>query len=338
MVTKVLTQVFFKSTRNSAGKMAGEEAPDKVKRENDIKYWEYAKIIKIERRLERKIKEDPGTRPDIPELMLPPGILEEHARVRCGACDPCKALDCRRCSSCRQKDQAPPERKTEGGKHQKGESRNRESARHGQRTLPPPSSWGTSSIVSEATVKELLEGAEKLAAQHEIMTEATTKLLAVVSKAPWGADLGLTESDLIDWLGVQENWVDELTEKIIRRERELVRLVEVEEDEQVPAMERPTRDTVTSKAQVSFRSLGGGAISRSTQDSAAAPARPPTPGEGGGTSHPDLSRFPLLRRRKAKLAADLSSISETVEGTGVIPCKNKEKKRSTSKRTIYEET
>ena len=82
MVTKVLTQVFFKSTRNSAGKMAGEEAPDKVKRANNIKYWEYAKIIKIERRLERKIKEDPGTRPDIQELMLPPGILEEHARVR----------------------------------------------------------------------------------------------------------------------------------------------------------------------------------------------------------------------------------------------------------------
>ena len=136
-----------------------------------------------------------------------------------------------------------------------------------------------------------------------MITEATTKLLMVVSEAgggQWGANSGLTEMDLIDWLGVQEDRVDALKEKIIQRERELVRLAEVE-DEQVPAIECPARDTVNSGAQVSFRSLRGGAIARSTQDSADAPVRPPTPGEGGGTIHPDLSRFPLLRRRKAKL-------------------------------------
>ena len=56
--------------------MAGEDAPDKVKRANNLRYREYAKIIKIERRLWRKIQEDPGPRPDGPELVLPPGILE----------------------------------------------------------------------------------------------------------------------------------------------------------------------------------------------------------------------------------------------------------------------
>ena len=77
-----------------------------------------------------------------------------------------------------------------------------------------------------------------MAAQEERMTEATTKLLAAVSEAgggPWGADSGLTEKDLIAWLGVQEDRVDDLKEKLIRRKRELVRLEEVEEDNQVPA-------------------------------------------------------------------------------------------------------
>ena len=54
--------------------MAGEEAPDKVKRANDIRYQEYAKMIKIERRLRKKTQEDPGPRPDVPELVLPPVI------------------------------------------------------------------------------------------------------------------------------------------------------------------------------------------------------------------------------------------------------------------------
>ena len=56
-----------------------------------------------------------------------------------------------------------------------------------------------------------------------MITEATTKLLMVLSEAgggPWGANSGVTEMDLIDWLGVQEDRVDALKEKIIQRERE----------------------------------------------------------------------------------------------------------------------
>ena len=83
--------------------MAGEEVPDKVKRANDIRYREYVKIIKIERKLWRKIQEDRDPRPDVPELVLPPGTIEGHARGHCvipAMCDPCKDQDCGRCSSC----------------------------------------------------------------------------------------------------------------------------------------------------------------------------------------------------------------------------------------------
>ena len=83
--------------------MAGEEAPDKVKRANGIRYIEYVKMVKMERRLRRKIMEDPGPRPVIPEHVLHPAIPEGHARERCGACDPCKAQDCGGCSSCLEK-------------------------------------------------------------------------------------------------------------------------------------------------------------------------------------------------------------------------------------------
>ena len=48
--------------------MAGANAPDKVKRANDARYQEYAKIMKIERRLRRKIQEDPDLRPDFRSL------------------------------------------------------------------------------------------------------------------------------------------------------------------------------------------------------------------------------------------------------------------------------
>ena len=65
--------------------MVGEEAPEKVKRANDIRYLEYVKMVKIERRLQRKILEDPGPRPAIQDPGLHPVIQEEHARERWGA-------------------------------------------------------------------------------------------------------------------------------------------------------------------------------------------------------------------------------------------------------------
>ena len=74
---------------------------------------------------------------------------------------------------------------------------------------------------TKSTCHDLLGGAEQLTAQQERMTEATTKLLTVVSEAgggPWGPGSGLTEKDLTEWLGVQEDRIDELKKKLVQRE------------------------------------------------------------------------------------------------------------------------
>ena len=63
-------------------------------------------------------------------------------------------------------------------------------------------------MVSEANPDNLASGPEELAAQQEKMTNATTKLLAVVSEVeggPWDSSPGLTKRLLTDWLGVQED-------------------------------------------------------------------------------------------------------------------------------------
>ena len=92
---------------------------------------------------------------------------------------------------------------------------------------PPPSSassWGTSSIVSDATPDNLASGSKELVTQQAKMTDATTKLLAVVSEVgggPWDSSLGLTVGLLTDWLGEQEDRGDDLKEKVDRKQEEL---------------------------------------------------------------------------------------------------------------------
>ena len=100
---------------------------------------------------------------------------------------------------------------------------------------PPPSStfsWGTSSIVSDATLDNLASGSEKLAAEQEKMTDATKKVLSVVAEVgggPWDTSAVLTEGLLTVWLGEQEDRGDALREKVDRTLEELARLVEVAE-------------------------------------------------------------------------------------------------------------
>ena len=50
--------------------MEGEEALEKVKRENAIRDVLCRKIMKIERRLRRKVLEDPGSRPPAPPPVI----------------------------------------------------------------------------------------------------------------------------------------------------------------------------------------------------------------------------------------------------------------------------
>ena len=56
--------------------MAREEAPEKVQKANDARWGEYGKMVRIERKLQKKILEEPGPRPAIPEPSLPPALPE----------------------------------------------------------------------------------------------------------------------------------------------------------------------------------------------------------------------------------------------------------------------
>ena len=59
-----------------AKKMADGEPPKKVRRENDARWKEFAKMAKIERRLMKMLMEDPRQRPIIPEPGIPQTLPE----------------------------------------------------------------------------------------------------------------------------------------------------------------------------------------------------------------------------------------------------------------------
>ena len=80
--------------------MADGEAPEKVRRANDVRWKECAKMAKVERKLLKRLREDPRQRPFIPETSLPINISERTALERCGECDQCKATDCGTCGNC----------------------------------------------------------------------------------------------------------------------------------------------------------------------------------------------------------------------------------------------
>ena len=46
--------------------MAEGEAPEKVKRVNNVRWKECAKMAKVERKLTKRLREDPGQRPVLP--------------------------------------------------------------------------------------------------------------------------------------------------------------------------------------------------------------------------------------------------------------------------------
>ena len=72
------------------------------------------------------------------------------------------------------------------------------------------------------------------------MTDATTKLLSVVSEAgggPWIDSPGLSEDLLTEWLGAQEDRGDGLRDTVIRKQEELARLEEVVEADFIGPLE-----------------------------------------------------------------------------------------------------
>ena len=97
ILPKVLSKVLPEALHGVDG---GKRSARQGEEGNNVRYPEYVKMVKIKRRLRRKILEDPGPRPAIPEPSLHPVIPGGQAREQCGACDHCKAQDCGRCSSC----------------------------------------------------------------------------------------------------------------------------------------------------------------------------------------------------------------------------------------------
>ena len=56
----------------------GEEPPNKVKRANKRMYREFARLTRIERRLGKKMQEDPDQRPELQELVPPPVTIDGY--------------------------------------------------------------------------------------------------------------------------------------------------------------------------------------------------------------------------------------------------------------------
>ena len=52
------------------------EAPEKVKKANNVRWKECTKMIKVGRKLGKRLREDPGQRPIFPEPSLPMNLSE----------------------------------------------------------------------------------------------------------------------------------------------------------------------------------------------------------------------------------------------------------------------
>ena len=62
--------------------MTGEEAPEKVQDANDDRWREHKKMVRMERKLQKKIMEDPGPRPSSPEPMFHSILPGSHPMER----------------------------------------------------------------------------------------------------------------------------------------------------------------------------------------------------------------------------------------------------------------
>ena len=146
----------------------------------------------------------------------------------------------------------------------------------------PPSSnfsWETSSAVSEATTESLASGLEDLEAQQTKMTDATTKLLSVVSEAgggPWSDSPGVTEDLLSEWLGVQEDWGDGLRDMVIRKQEELAMMEEMGEEN----FRNPGQ--TTGQSPLYFNPSGRFSQGQGTRVQASRDQDQQTPGQGRG--------------------------------------------------------
>ena len=165
----------------------------------------------METKLQKKILEDPGSGPAIPDLMQDPILPGQHSRERGGACDPCKAQNCGKCRGCMEEELISTGLRNQGTAAPESCEADQRRCATGPKSHPPtPSPWGASSTVSEATADNLITGLEELMSQRDRVMETAVWLLPAVSEAggvPWEANLGLTARALTASMGEQENRV-----------------------------------------------------------------------------------------------------------------------------------
>ena len=73
---KAQSATIRKSSYCREGKITEGEAPEKVQRANNVRWKECAKMAKVERKLAKRLREDPGQRPVFPEPSLPINLQE----------------------------------------------------------------------------------------------------------------------------------------------------------------------------------------------------------------------------------------------------------------------
>ena len=192
--------------------------PEDVRRANTTRYQEYPRMVKLEKKLIKKLLEELGPRPAIPELVLRPNLPESQTRNRCRSCEPCKAPAYGACRPCHEEGRSITRvRNMEGEDSDECQSEQRRCMTWPKPPPSPSSSWGASSLASAATAENLLAGTGELKDRQDKLSRATAALIVAVKEAgggQWDAEPGLTEEALRGWLGEQEDRIEDPKERL----------------------------------------------------------------------------------------------------------------------------
>ena len=119
--------------------------------------------------------------------------------------------------------------------------------------------WGASSIASEATAENLLADTRELMDRQEELSGAWEELFAAVMCAGgglWEGRPDVTQEALIDWSCEQEDGIDDLKKRLERKQRELVRLAEVEEEEETPPRSQESATAAATPQEAGISGAG----------------------------------------------------------------------------------
>ena len=121
-------------------------------------------MAKVERKLIKRLREDPGQRPFFPEPSLPINLPDRPALDRCGECDQCKEIDYETGGNGKiewPRATRAPNSGSGANVQDQCEAEKRRCANWTENPPPPLSSnfsWETSSAVSKETTENLASG------------------------------------------------------------------------------------------------------------------------------------------------------------------------------------